>query len=326
MTIIPHLPDGPDAELRGYWDGDSLITGITGPRDLTTGNPPPPPPPPPSGMIYGASAAAGNFPVTTQQQITDLHIKCFYWYDTPNSNNWSVIGGLPSDMDCFVQTKRTTRADYDALIAQMPATRVGKVYLHYHNEPEDNIESGALSMANFQSRQDNLFAAIQASGKTYIKKTVELQYWTLQQWNKGLPGPNNSRNLPMYIRPGTEHIGWSNYAEKKIDNTGLHETYTISPTNMPNVIKTYHTTGAGVGITWSSITGWAVDDQFLDDPITLQRRRDWMLLAATNLNTAGSKHFMWFEIDWANGDYRIWTDQEYLFPAWRDRLIEVGQW
>jgi hypothetical protein len=231
-------------------------------------------------------------------------------------------------MDMYFQTKATTKAQFVSLIASMPSSRPGKVFLHHWNEPENDVESGGFSQATWAQRCDWLFEAIDEAiaatpTKSYIKKSVELQYWTLQQWNKGLLGPNNSRNLPGYIRPGLEYIGWSNYAEKKVSNG--HEVATISPVKMPQIIAAYHAAHLPL-VKWSSITGWAVGDAYLSDPITLENRRQWFLTASENLRVAGSQHFMWFETDWSNGDYRIWSDQAYLFPAWQDRLTSVGQW
>lgn len=276
-------------------------------------------PPTAATMQYGVSATpTGNgFENGYLEQVADIGATVGYLYG--QDPRYADFDGIPATHDLWLQTKATTRAQYDAMIASMPATRAGKVFLHYHNEPEDQIGSGSMTMAQWQSRCDQLFAAIAASGKTYIVPSIEIMYYTLQQTNKGSFGANGERKVANYIRPGLKQIGWSAYAEKKLDSTGQHEVAGTSTTTMPNTIKAWHAANPGYG--FSIITGWAVDTAYLSDQITLDRRRTWLRDSATNLKAAGAQHYMWFDIPWSNGDYRIETDPG-LLAVWNDLTEE----
>lgn len=277
---------------------------------------------------YGVSASY-NWPTGYLDQVAALHANVGYYYNGYGPQNWSLMGSIPSTHALFYETKQTTRSQYDAMLADFPATREGPVYLHYHNEPEDQIEDGAFSMAQWQSRCDDLFAAIAASGKTYIIPSIELMIWTLTltnngKWNDGTH-PDGARYVHNYIRPGLKHIGWSNYAEKKV--SGGHEVATASPTGMPIKIHDYMATLPGV--TWSSITGWPIGDAYVNDPVSVQNRLTWTETVEANLKAAGSKNFMWFNVLWPQGDspgnYQI-QDDPGMYTWWQDVLTAAGQW
>lgn len=329
----PRLANGTELALRGYWNGSTLTSGLNF-RSWTKGSPYEPPAPV-NTQVYGVSATdtsgGKSFLTGYTSQVSTLKAKCCYYYGTGENPTWSPVAAVPSDHDIWFQTKAQTKAAYVALINSMPVSRTGKVYLHYWNEPENDIKNGGYTLAHWQQRTDWLFEAIDEAiaatpSKSYIKKSIEIQYYTLQQYQKGLLGANNERNLPGYIRPGLQQLGWSNYAEKKEKpdaNGVVHEVFGISPVKMPQIIAAYMATLPGVG--WSSITGWALGNAYLNDPVSILNRVNWFLESSENLRAAGSKHYMWFDIPWSNGDYRISTDPA-LYAAWQSRLTGAGQW
>ena len=258
-------------------------------------------------MKYGVSATSGSFNTGYLQQVQESEASVGYFYG--QDPRWSSVSAVPASHDLWMQTKATTKAAYVAMLASFPATRSGKVYLHYFNEPEDQIERGDFTLAQWQQRTDWLYEAIKESGKSYVVPAVEIMYWDLVQTNKGTAGP--ARQIGNYLRPGVKAVGMSAYAEKKVSNG--HEVASTSPTVMP---ATIHAWSTKVGLPVSVITGWAVATEYLNDPVTLANRVAWTKTAAANLELAGVAHMMWFDIPWSNGDYRLRSDPN-LLSAWR---------
>ena len=270
--------------------------------------PSPAPAPAPTSMRYGVSATSGSFNTGYLQQVKESEATVGYYYG--QDPRWSAVSETPEGDDLWLQTKATTKAAYVAMLASFPAKRTGKVYLHYFNEPEDQIERGDFTLAQWQQRTDWLYEAIKESGRSYVVPSVEIMYWDLVLTNKGKAGP--ARLIDNYLRPGVKAVGLSAYAEKKVSNG--HEVASTSPTVMPATIGAW---SRKTGLPVSVITGWAVADSYLTDPVTLANRVSWTKTAAANLELAGVSHMMWFDIPWSNGDYRLRSDPR-LLQAWRD--------
>ena len=215
-------------------------------------------PAPRSPMKYGVAATAGDFNTGYLAQVEESGASVGYFYG--HDPRWSSVAAVPEDDDIWMQTKATTKAAYEATLASFPRTRTGKVYLHYFNEPEDEIERGELSLAQWQQRTDWLFEAIAESGLSYVVPSVEIMYWDLTLSNKGTAGP--ARTIDNYLRPGVEAVGMSAFAEKAV--SGGHEVATISPVTMPRTIGAW---SRKVDLPVSVITGWAVDQAYLSDPV-----------------------------------------------------------
>ena len=245
-------------------------------------------PAPKSPMKYGVAATAGDFNTGYLAQVEESGASVGYFYG--HDPRWSSVAAVPEDDDIWMQTKATTKAAYEATLASFPRTRTGKVYLHYFNEPEDEIERGELSLAQWQQRTDWLFEAIAESGLSYVVPSVEIMYWDLTLSNKGTAGP--ARTIDNYLRPGVEAVGMSAFAEKAV--SGGHEVATISPVTMPRTIGAW---SRKVDLPVSVITGWAVDQAYLSDPVTLANRVNWTKTAAANLDSAGIAQMMWFDVE-----------------------------
>lgn len=261
-------------------------------------------------MILGVSATPGAFEAGYAAQVKAIGARACYLYGS--SVRYSQWDAVPEDQDIWIQTLGTTRSDFDLMLASFPRKRTGRVFLHYHQEPEDNIEDGTLTLAQFQQRTDDLYAAIDAANLPYVVKSVELMYWTLTLNNKGGQGP--ARTVANFLRPGVQHVGWSAYAEKKVSNG--HEIAGTDPAKAAATIKAW---ADKTGLGFSVITGWSVGSAYLTDAVTLANRVAWTKAMFTAFNAVGSRHLLWFDIMWGSGDYRIETDPT-LLVAWRELL------
>ncbi len=261
-------------------------------------------------MKYGVSATQSRFVDNYPRQVRQLSAECCYVYWPAGANTVWTNGpsSAPGHHDIWLQTKDTTKAEYKAMLRTFPAHRKGRVFLHYFNEPENNVEAGDFTLKQWQDRTDALYEAIDEANLPYVVKSVELMYWTMQCHLKGNFGPKGARRVDNFLRPGVRHVGWSCYAEKKVKNG--HEVASIDPVKMPQTIGAFMRKR---NLPWSAAaTGWALDTQFLRDKQSIRNRANWLRTAAPNLAAAGSKHFMWFDIPWSNGDYQIANDRALL--------------
>ena len=298
--------DAPDTQATGQQGTitsripalDRLTRTWTAPSEDPTDRPP---------MKYGVAATAGDFNTGYLAQVEESGASVGYFYG--QDPRWSSVAAVPDGHDIWMQTKATTKAAYEATLASFPRTRTGKVYLHYFNEPEDDIERGEFSLEEWQQRTDWLYEAIEESGLAYVVPSVEIMYWDLLLTNKGTAGP--ARTIDSYLRPGVEAVGMSAYAEKKVSDG--HEVAAASPVTMPRTIGAW---SRKVDLPVSVITGWAVDAAYLTDPVTLANRVDWTKTVAANLEAAGVAHMMWFDIEWSTGTYDLSSDPQ-LLSAWR---------
>ena len=260
-------------------------------------------------MKYGVAATAGDFDTGYLAQVKESGASVGYFYG--QDPRWSSVAAVPEGDDIWMQTKATTKAAYEATLASFPRTRTGKVYLHYFNEPEDQIERGEFTLAQWQQRTDWLYEAIAESGLSYVVPSVEIMYWDLLLENKGTAGP--ARTVNNYLRPGVEAVG-----SVGLRGEGGEQTATRWPHHLSG-----HDAADGIGA-WSRkvdlpvsvITGWAVDSAYLSDPVSLANRVNWTKTAAANLDSAGIAHMMWFDVAWSTGTYDLSSDPQ-LLSAWR---------
>ena len=258
-------------------------------------------------MKYGVAATPGDFNSGYLAQVKEYGATVGYFYG--QDPRWSDVAAVPDDNDIWLQTKATTKAAYQRMLASFPRTRTGNVYLHYFNEPEDEIEGGEFTLAQWQQRTDWLYEAIKESGKSYVIPSVEIMYWDLLLTIKGTD--RQARTVDNYLRPGVQAMGMSAFAHTKV--SGGHQVASTSPVKMPEAIGAWSRQN---GLPVSVITGWAVDQAHIGDPVTMANRVAWTKAVAALLSAEGIAHLMWFDADWSTGDYRLSQDP-HLLETWR---------
>lgn len=242
----------------------------------------------------GDGVSVSNF--NTFQDPT-LHSRAFYYYGTTGVK-YSAISSINSNRDIALQTKETTRAAFDTMLATFPANRAGKIYLHYYNEPEDNMTASA-----YLAVVTNLYAAIDAAGLPYVVKAQELNGFKLfpvSKWNEA-----------AWVHPDAEHIGWSVFAGFKVDSNG-HGTWKYDPNQTADQLNAFHTgSGPAAGVPFSAFTfGQAIPDANWSDTQTHVNRVTWADRCAPALIDYGVQHLMWYDQyytqkDGTHTDYRI---------------------
>jgi hypothetical protein len=262
-------------------------------------------------MILGVSATPGTFAVEYPKQVANIDARgCFYYGKPGERVYWgNSLAAVPDDHIIWLQTKDVALLD----LSTFPKTRTGKVYLHYWQEPEDDIEKGNFTLAQWQAETDKLYAKMDAANLPYLVRSVHIMSWDVTLYNKG--GVTAARNPLSYIRPRTQHVGMSVYAMKKVSNG--HEVAGTKPTVLAPAIGTFMKEKAN-GLPWSaSAAGFALGDAYLKDAVSIQNRVTWTVDMGVECAKAGSGSFLWFDIDWDQtaSDYRIVPDPK-LHEAW----------
>jgi hypothetical protein len=264
-------------------------------------------------MVLGVSATPGTFAVEYPKQVVNVGAKgCFYYGKPGERVYWgNSLKAVPDDHIIWLQTKDVGLLD----LSTFPRTRNGKVYLHYWQEPEDDIEKGNFTLAEWQRETDALYAKMDGANLPYLVRSVHLMSWDVTLFNKG--GVSAARNPLSYIRSRTQHVGYSVYAMKKVSNG--HEVAGTKPTVLAPAIGAFQRAKAG-GLPWSaSAAGFAIGDAYVKDAVTVQNRVAWTEGMAVECAKAGSGSFLWFDIDWDQtvSDYRLVPDPA-LHAAWMD--------
>ena len=265
-------------------------------------------------MRFGVGGTADPFDATYAQQRQTLRAENVYVYWPPNGQNpsWSRhCASVPDDHDIILQFKASTRAAYDASLATFPRNRTGKVYVHYWNEPEDQIRDGVFTLAEWQQRTDALYAAVDAANLPYVVKSVELMDWTLVLWSEGGQPTNGPRNPHNYIRPGCEHIALSVYAEYKIVDG--HAVPKFEPVEQAKRCAAF---ARARGLPWSNAAGgMPLPPSHERDPQSIRNRIAWLRASTSACAAQRAVHYNWFDLTWPDGNYRI-ADDPALHRAW----------
>ena len=274
-------------------------------------------------MLYGMSAGSEtNASVTAQ--ITAVHPVSYFIYI--NGATWAekVPTAIPATSDLMLVFQQTDPTLLDTYLNSMPATRAGKVYAMFHQEPE-NDPAYAGNPALYRSQGAALYAAIDRQrtagrGAYIVKSSCLMPFYGFKKTDATHPAPIGFQQ--DWIIPGAEHIGFSIYAEAPAPVGGV-----VTWGNDPDVYA--NKAGAcckAIGLPWgASAWGFAIPDANITDPTSLANRVYWFNTNRVALIRNGSTHAMWFNIHWNTTDYVIETSVD-LYAAWKQALADTGQY
>lgn len=268
---------------------------------------------------------SGSISAELARQRRVYHSRGTYVYWPTGANTvWSNGPSSVPDRDfIWLQTKDTTRAQFERTLSTFPRHRRGKVYLHYYNEPEDQIEDGSFSLAAWQARTDALYAAIDASGLDYIVKSIEIMDYTIALWKmgRGGAGRNGARNPNNYVRRGTECIGLSQYSAN-LQNVNGHMK---AGTSAEEIIERDSRWTRSVGLPWACAAGGTpLPPPYHNDKISQMHQRDWLQNIVPLARQAGARSWSWFDRNWSTGIYEF-DSLPFLARAWVNLAVKNGQ-
>jgi hypothetical protein len=171
------------------------------------------------------------------------------------------------------------------------APRDRDIYWVYYHEPEDDIQSGAFTMADYRAAWTRLAGLAKQANNARLHATLVLMQWTLSK--------NSGRNWLNYYAGSNviDALGWDVYNLDFKKGAGDYE----SPNNLiPPIVAA----SASVGKPWGIAE---LGGALLKSDSSGSQRAAWLKNLLTL--TAGN-HALWttyFDLDWQNGayDYRI---------------------
>lgn len=256
-------------------------------------------------LRFGVSATipdATNRPTGTRtfkeevdRQVAALGATAFFnYFQDGEKPHWKEGATMPGSADVVVSTKVADPAAIAAYVAAIPA-RSGKVYLHYWQEPEDDVEKkGTFTLQQFRDRTTAVHRAIPA-GNTTVIPTVHLQEYWLQTKGEAFEA--------QFVPPTTRHVSWSLYRIGNVDPVAsVRRIEAFMNARFP-------TLSWGIGaVGYPLPAGSSAADA--------QARADWLAANVAAVKTTASRHYMWFDTTWSQGDYRIANDP-VLLARWR---------
>lgn len=299
------------AELQRQYD-EHMATHPSGPAGPS--GPSTPPPPGAGTMAYGSGGYPGSHRAEYPGLVTSMPSGASFVYGQQVVRYDADLGMIPEDQPVVLQTKGTTRAEYDAMLASFPATREAPIYLLYQNEPDN---PGKISPSVWGTRTDMLYDAIDASGKDYVVKSLSIMHYTLV---RDLAG-DASRQMDPWIRPGLEHIIWSAFSTNKLgDSDGDGEPEEITGKNArPQVVaQRLKAFSDRLGVSWSVVGGWGIRSSEWRDPDTHANRVAYLREMGPTLESHGALMYLWFNKSWPGGEgnFLIAADPA-LHNAWK---------
>jgi hypothetical protein len=230
-------------------------------------------------MVFGVSNSASVWDYVTRQ-TTELKARAMYQYGQ-TTTLWGKLATVPDSHDIWFQSLTTSASGADSLIASMPDTRTGKVYLHFKNEPEDNM-SAAAYVAGAKVLYDAVDRA-RAKGRdlSYIVKAAELNGYQLIKGTDERP----------FVPAGCQCVGWSVYGGQKVVNG--HADWAVSPQQW---VDTISTAMQDIKLPFSvAAGGLPLTAAQLNDSVSRQNRVNGMVTLAENFKNLGARHFMWYD-------------------------------
>ena len=279
-----------------------------------------------AGMIYGVSAGSEtNAKVTAQ--IASVHPNAYFIY--LNGATWAekVPTTIPATSDVFVVFMQTDATQLDTYLDSMPATRAGRVYVMYRQEPE-NDAAYVTNPALYRAEGSALYAAVdrqraRGRGAYIVKSSCLMPFYGFKKTDATHPAPIGFQQ--DWIIPGAEHIGFSIYAEFKAAGSSV-----IWGNDPVVYADRAGACCAAIGLPWgASAWGFALPDAQMTDPTSLANRVFWFNENRAALARNGATHANWFNIRFATstfqGDYTLEATTG-LYAAWKQALAESGQY
>lgn len=211
------------------------------------------------------------------------------------------INGRPMVVSFKATPQEVLAGTHDAYLLKwfQNAPTDQEIYWSYYHEPEDNIEDGAFTAAQYRQAWQRVSNLARQVGNSRLHATLILMGWSLEA--------ASGRNWRDYY-PGREYLevfGWDVY------NTWRTGQYKPIPELFAKVIST--TAGENLRLaiaeTGSPLVGG-------DDGT---RRAAWLREMAAHLTSAGAVFVAYFDLDWRDHggpDYRL--REAASQAAWRE--------
>jgi hypothetical protein len=248
-------------------------------------------------MTFGTSASptASDY----SQQVRQLGIQSVFVYQ-PGPASWSELcRAIDVRHDIWLSVSTT---DVDALIRDLPEDRSGSVYLHYRQEPHDDISyeewaAGSLTIFEKAAGHPAIVPAAEFSAYAFLSKPGGR--WFLEE---------------------VQCYGFSSFADTRaVDG---HLIALTDPVEQVNALADW---AASIDRPWSvAACGFPIAVTHHADRQSYENRLAWTRAHISAARERQALHYQWFNILWKEEDpvqdYRIEIDPELLELWTAERL------
>jgi hypothetical protein len=179
---------------------------------------------------------------------------------------------------------------HDAALAEWfrGAPRDRTLWWTYFHEPENDIEAGSFTAAQFRQAWQRIAGLADAAGNSGLRATLILMGWTLE--------PGSGRNWRDFY-PGRSHVdvlGWDLY-----NLSWRNGNYRPPAENFQRVVATSQAEGLPFGIAETGTPILGGDDG--------TARATWVRGSVEYLSAAGAQFVAYFDLNWPSAgiDYRL---------------------
>ncbi len=252
-----------------------------------------------SAMTFGSSAFTAPLVEDYHRQVRELGIQSVFVYQ-PDAASWSdLCRAVPDQQDIWLSVATT---DVDALVADIPTDRVGKVYLHYQQEPHDNMDFAAWAAGS-----RGVFE--RSRGHPAIVPSAEFAAYAFLNEPDG-----------RWFLDEVRCYGFSSFADIRVDNG--HAVASTDPVRQLDELARW---AKSVDATWSvAAVGFPLPVTHQDDTESSRSRAAWTYRHITTARQLGALHWQWFNVLWTRQtpalDYRIEADP-VLSSVWEIREV-----
>jgi hypothetical protein len=199
-------------------------------------------------------------------------------------------GGRPMIVSFKAAPADVIAGRHDAALAEWfrTAPRDRTLWWTYFHEPENDIESGSFTAAQFRQAWQRIAGLADAAGNPGLRATLILMGWTLE--------PGSGRNWRDFY-PGRSYVdvlGWDLY-----NLSWRNGNYRPPADNFGRVVATSQAEGLPFGIAETGTPILGGDDG--------TARAAWLSATVDYLSAAGAEFVAYFDLDWPSAgiDYRL---------------------
>ncbi|HEY6935212.1 MAG TPA: hypothetical protein VI452_17570 [Marmoricola sp.] len=186
--------------------------------------------------------------------------------------------GVPVVLSFKADPARVASGDYDARLRSffdsIPKDRL--VWWSFFHEPEDEIEAGRFTAAQYRAAWSHLLAVVPR--RSTLRSTLILMRWDLE---------SRVRSVRSYVTPGIDVLAWDAYIR----------------TWCPTIADAYD---KAARVSASYGMGFGVAETSVDDAVTNPPARTTVVRDVVGRGRADHAQFViWFETNKSEGDYRL---------------------
>jgi hypothetical protein len=307
-TVPPAPPKPTPGQPTPTATGKPAPTPTSKPTSPTT--PPKPPPPAPSGRtLCGASFTNEASGESYQEALGRLDgyynglemVRIFYPGKPSNWPGKLNVSKRPIVVSFKFPAAEVAAGKHDAYMRAWfaAAPRDQEIYWTYWHEPEQEVDAGQMSSANYKAAWKRLRSLADQANNDRLTATLILMGWSVN--------PKSGRNWKNYYpgRDVVQVLGWDIYNPPGQVSKGQYQ----NPAEIyQKVIETSKAEDLPFGI---GETG-----SYLVKGDAGSGRAGWLRSVARHLSDEGALFVAYFDLKWPSGDFRL-RDQASI-TAWRE--------